>query len=93
MNGRQRKVEKGDEANIGYHDSIHVVISAVNGNPLSSMKDLVHAFENHKGEYHVIEETDGFTIALSRSEVDTKNERILKKHKISSNRSEDLVQR
>ncbi len=93
MNGRQRKVEKGDEANIGYHDSKNVVISAVNGNPFSSMKDLVHAFENHKGEYPVIEDTDVFKITLSRSEVDTIKERIFKKYKISSDRSEDLVQR
>lgn len=79
-----------NEINIGYHDSKNVVITAVNGKQVATMNDLVRAFEHHDGEYHVIEDTNGFKVTLSRKKVEEANEIILKKYKIASDRSEDL---
>jgi len=81
-----------DEFNIGYHTSQNVVIVSVNGIQVSSMKDLVNAFEDYKGEYHVIEDTNGFLITLSRRKAGEANAGILRKYKISSDRSDDLRQ-
>ena len=81
-----------DELNIGYHASQNVVISSVNGTLVSSMKDLVNAFENYQGDYHVIEDTNGFIITLSRRKAKEANAGILRKYKISSDRSDDLRQ-
>ncbi len=79
-----------DELNIGYHQSKNIVISSVNGVHVSTMKDLVNAFENHNGKYHVVEDTNGFILTLDRRKAEKAKEAILKKYKINEDRSEDL---
>lgn len=54
-----------DEINVGYHDLKNRVISHVNGKRISTMKDLVSAFEEHKGKCHVIEDESGYKIVLT----------------------------
>ena len=76
-----------DEINVGYHDWRYNVISHVNGKRISTMKDLVSAFEEYQGEYHTIVDESGYKIVLDKSKVDKNGERILKKYKISSDRS------
>jgi len=99
MNGEPLKNRKevvilvkvlADELNIGYHASQNVVISSVNGTLVSSMKDLVNAFEFNKGNYHVIEDMNGFIVTLNRENAEEANAGILKKYRISSDRSDDL---
>lgn len=79
-----------DEINVGYHDLEHNVISYVNGKKISTMKDLVDAFEEHEGKYHSIVDERGYKIVLDKSKVDENNQRILEKYKINSDRSKDL---
>ena len=79
-----------DELNIGYHTSQNVVISSVNGTLVSSMKDLVNAFELNKGKYHVVEDMNGFIVTLNREKAEEANAGILKKYRIISDRSDDL---
>ena len=79
-----------DEINIGYHDHMCNVISHVNGKRISSMKDLVAAFESNVAEYHTVIDERGHQIILDRSKVNKSSRAILKKYKIDSNRSEDL---
>jgi S1-C subfamily serine protease len=79
-----------DEINIGYHNSQNVVVSRINGRKISTMSDLVSAFEGNKGRYHVIEDLRGYKIVLARKGVDQHSAGILKKYKIESDRSEDL---
>ncbi len=79
-----------DEINAGYHNRKNRVISHVNGKRISTMKDLVSAFEEHKGKCHVIEDESGYKIVLDRNKVEKNGKRILKKYKINSNRSKDL---
>ena len=79
-----------DEINVGYHGRENKVISHVNGEKISTMKDLVRAVEEHKGKYHTIVDKQGYRIVLDRNKVDENGQRILKKYKISSDRSRDL---
>lgn len=79
-----------DEVNVGYHDWRYNVISYVNGKKISTMKDLVRAFEDYGGRYHTIVDERGYEIVLERDKVQEANQRILKKYKINSDRSENL---
>jgi len=79
-----------DEINIGYHNSQNVVVSRVNGKKISAMRDLVDAFEEYEGAYHVIEDVRGYKIVLTRKSVDEQSREILNRYKVASDRSEDL---
>ncbi len=79
-----------DEVNVGYHNWRYKVISYVNGKKISTMNDLVGAFEEHKGKYHIIVDEWGYKIVLEKNKVDENSQRILEKYRISSDRSKDL---
>jgi len=79
-----------DEVNVGYHDLMCNVISYVNGKRISSMKDLVDAFETNDAEYHNIKDERGYQIILERDKVHRSNKAILERYKVDSDRSEDL---
>jgi len=79
-----------DEINVGYHDLKDIVISHVNGRKIVTMKDLVKAVEENDGEYHVFVDEHGKEIVLDRGETIARNELILKRYKVSLDRSEDL---
>jgi len=79
-----------DEINIGYHEKKNVIVSLVNGKPVSTIHDLVHAFETHKGDYYVVEDNYGYKITLSRKKTEEAHAKILQNYKISADRSEDL---
>jgi hypothetical protein len=79
-----------DEINVGYHDLDNRVVSQVNGKKISTMEDLVAAFEKNEGRYHLILDERGHQIVLDRGKVDQNSQRILKRYRIASDRSEDL---
>jgi hypothetical protein len=79
-----------DEINVGYHDIDNRVVSHVNGKKISTMEDLVAAFEKNEGKYHLILDERGHQIVLDRRKVDQNSQRILKRYRIASDRSEDL---
>jgi S1-C subfamily serine protease len=79
-----------DEINVGYHEYMCNVISYVNGKRISTMNDLVKAFESNVAEYHTIMDERGHQIILDRNKVHKTNGAILKKYKIDSDRSQDL---
>lgn len=79
-----------DEINIGYHNRRYEVISQVNGKKISAMKDLINAFEQYNGKYHIIEEEESGRIVLDKARVDENRGKILEKYKIISDRSENL---
>jgi hypothetical protein len=54
------------------------------------MEDLVAAFENHTGKYHIILDERGHQIVLDRSKVDQNSRRILERYRITADRSKDL---
>lgn len=80
-----------DEINVGYHDWRYNVISYVNGKKISTIKDLVSAFENYKGKYHTIVDEQGYQIVLEKSKADENSRRILEKYKVNSDRSKNLL--
>jgi S1-C subfamily serine protease len=79
-----------DELTAGYQDCENEVVSSVNGRTISSVQDLVKAFEENKGRYHVIGDEDQYTIILEKHKADQYGPDILKKYRISSDRSPDL---
>jgi hypothetical protein len=79
-----------DKINVGYHDLANIVISHVNGKKISTMKDLVNAFEEHNGKFHVIVGEQDYMIVLDKKKVDESAQRILKKYKIDADRAKDL---
>jgi hypothetical protein len=79
-----------DEINVGYHDLDNRVVFQVNGKRISTMEDLVAAFENHAGKYHIILDERGHQIVLDKNKVDQNSRRILERYRITADRSEDL---
>jgi S1-C subfamily serine protease len=79
-----------DEINVGYEDLVYNVISYVNGEKISTLKDLVKAVENNEGKYNVFVDEWGNKIILDKDEAAERNELILKRYQIPSGRSEDL---
>lgn len=79
-----------DEINAGYHNWKNRVISYVNGRKISTIRDLVKAFEEHEGRYHIIVDKKGYRIVLDKNKVDENGQGILKQYKISADRSKDL---
>ena len=79
-----------DEINVGYHNWKNTVIATVNGRNIAEMRDLVEAFESNTGPYHVMVDELGYRIVLERRKVEENHERILRKYRISSDRSRDL---
>lgn len=80
----------GDEINVGYQGMENSVIAAVNGKHISTMDDVVSAFEMHTGSYHTVVDEKGRTIVLKKAMVDARNDFILKKYKIGADRSANL---
>jgi len=82
-----------DKINLGYHDEENVIISSVNGRKISTINDLISAFEEHEGKYHAIVDEYGRTIILDKKKADENNRRILNKYSITYDRSENLRER
>ncbi len=79
-----------DAINVGYHGFENWVVDMVNGKKISTIHDLASALENHDGEFHVIENPQGFKIILDRVKTEENSGKILKRYKIPSDRSDDL---
>ncbi|MCP4667128.1 MAG: serine protease [Deltaproteobacteria bacterium] len=81
-----------DEVNVGYIDFEDSVVSKVNGKTINGMQDLVEAFEGEgKGDHHrIILEPYGREILLSRELSRKRGPMILKKYKVTADRSMDL---
>jgi hypothetical protein len=79
-----------DELNAGYQEQENEVISSVNGRTISSIQELVKVFEENKGRYSVIRDENDYMIILDRQKIDRYGPAILKKYRISSDRSTDL---
>ncbi len=79
-----------DEINAGYYSEENYSISCVNGKRISRMKDLVKAFEDNDGKYHVIINERGHRIVLDKNKVAKESREVLERYKIGSDRSKDL---
>ncbi len=81
-----------DEVNVGYIDFEDSVVSKVNGKKIKGMADLVEAFEKErKGDHHrIILEPYGGEIVLSKELARERGPVILKKYKVTADRSIDL---
>jgi hypothetical protein len=75
-----------DELNIGYHDFQDAVIQRVNGREISTLPDLIAAFETHGGPYHVVEDIRGFRLVLDRRKVEESNAALMRRYDITKDR-------
>jgi len=86
------------EINVGYHELKQAVVAKVNGKDISRMEDVIEAFRNPTGKYHVVqlekspegEDSFGNRIVLEAKGFEEASEAILKAFGITQDRSEDL---
>jgi len=82
------------EINVGYARENNLIVDKVNGKAITEMKDLIEAFKNPVGGYHVIEVDDhawfGTKIVLEASKAQQATAEIMAEFRIPSDRSEDL---
>ena len=79
-----------DELNVGYQERKSNVVRSVNGRTISSIQDLVRAFEENRGQYHILRDEEDYMIVLDREKVDRDGPGILQRYRISCDRSSDL---
>lgn len=80
-----------DDVNIGYHTYMDGVIVAVNGVNVTNLNDVIAAIENNKGAFHVFEDSKGHRLILDREQAFKRGPEILRRYKIPSDRSLDLL--
>lgn len=82
------------EINKGYDKMTNLVVTKINGRPISEMKDVLEAFEHPSGKYHTIEIDDfdwsGSTIVVDAEKSKEATEEIMKTFRIPVDRSADL---
>jgi S1-C subfamily serine protease len=82
------------EINKGYDKLGNLVVTRVNGRPISDMKDLLDAFERPLDGYHVIEVDDhdwfGSTIIVDADKAKEATGEIMDTFKVPADRSKDL---
>jgi hypothetical protein len=82
------------DINVGYQDINRSVVSKVNGKPIGDIKDLIEAFKQPEGDFHVIEleefQNYGTRVVLDARKTDAANLEIMKTYSIPYDRSEDL---
>lgn len=79
--------------NRGYHDEGQLIVHRVNGRDVGRMEDLVEAFGNPEGDFHVVElevDAGGRRIVLDAAKTQEATREILDRFRIPSDRSEDL---
>jgi len=80
-----------DEVSAGYHEGWeNMVVDTVNSVKISTIDDLVKAFEENKEKFHEIDFQEGYKIVLDKDKVEASHQRILDRYKIRSDRSENL---
>ncbi len=82
------------EINKGYDKLTNLIVTQVNGRPISEIKDVVDAFDHPLGKYDVIEVDDhewfGSTIILDAEKMKQATDEIMDTFKITDDRSADL---
>ena len=74
--------------NVGYHEYSEIIITAVNGNDIQNLKDLIKEIEKGRGQpFITFTDRDGNKIVLNRNQAEKELEGILEAYKIPSDRS------
>ena len=74
--------------NVGYHEYSEIIITAVNGNDIQNLKDLIKEIEKGRGQpFITFTDRDGNKIVLDRNQAEKELEGILEAYKIPSDRS------
>ena len=75
-----------DSVNAGYHDTLDVVVSEVNGNPVKNLADLIDRIENGASPFVELTLDSGSSIVLNRADCLAAGERILKQYQVPRDR-------
>lgn len=81
------------EVNKGYHNVYNFIITKVNGESYVDFKDFYDKVVHAKGKYVVLEDSRNYQIVINRDMADASHEDILKKYKISKDRSDSLLEK
>ncbi|WP_455365362.1 S1C family serine protease [Kaarinaea lacus] len=79
-----------DAVNLGYKNMEGMVIHAVNDTPVKDLRHLTQLIENAVGDYLKIETDFGNVIMLDLAKARSRNQQILQKYQIYSDRSAEL---
>ncbi|KPJ92009.1 MAG: hypothetical protein AMJ55_10450 [Gammaproteobacteria bacterium SG8_15] len=79
-----------DAVNLGYKNMEGSVIHAVNDTPVKDLRHLMQLIENAVGKYLKIETDFGNVIMLDLPKARARNEQILQKYQIYSDRSTEF---
>jgi hypothetical protein len=81
-----------DDQNVGYSDSALQAVVSVNGKRFKSFKEFVRLVEKLKGEHAVFEAWDGSKIIISRQDMGSITDNIIRRNNIPSQFSADVEQ-
>lgn len=79
-----------DDLNIGYHAFVNGVIVRINNRDVSTIQDVITAFAEETGPYHVIEDIHGYRLVLDRKKATQFGPEILRRYRVPADRSKDL---
>ncbi len=80
-----------DESNIGYHAYQDGVVVKINGRHINTIDDVVKALSENSGKFVEVEDTKGYRLVLDRQMAIEAKNNILKRYKITADRSLDLL--
>ncbi len=82
-----------DDVNRGYHDWNSWVIDFVNGEKINNLKELIQKVENSPADGLIVfSDAAGRKIVIDSKEAREANQDILKRYRVSADRSDDLIE-
>lgn len=79
-----------DPVNIGYQDARYLLVDTLNGQRISTLKDLIEAKDKAQNGFHLIEFKEGDSLrrlVLDANEIDAATQRVLQTYGIPKDRS------
>ncbi|MEM6885896.1 MAG: hypothetical protein AAF571_12780 [Verrucomicrobiota bacterium] len=79
-----------DPYNRGYEDSRNMIVDTVNGQPVATLQDIVDAFEQVEGDYHVLQffpDQPLRTVVLDATTMSFATARVLERYRVPEDRN------
>ncbi|MEM6883474.1 MAG: hypothetical protein AAF571_00475, partial [Verrucomicrobiota bacterium] len=79
-----------DPYNRGYEDSRNMIVDTVNGKPVATLQDIVDAFEQVEGDYHVLQffpDQPLRTVVLDATTMGFATARVLERYRVPEDRN------
>jgi S1-C subfamily serine protease len=79
-----------DPVNEGYHEYGNLVVASINGKRIGALQDVVEAFRQPQGGFHVIQTESHLLLVIDASEAKDASPQILARYGLPADRSPDL---